>query len=174
MDWLEQHRTPITALLVVLILIGGAVLLYRQVASPHSTGIVISTPSPEICVYVEGAVTNPGVYILQDGDRAIAAIEAAGGFTTDADQSTVNLATPLRNSDHIHIYRIGDVPQKININTADAWLLEALNGIGPSLAQRIVDYRDDNGGFQRIEDLKHVDGIGTTTFEKLKDKITVH
>ena len=174
MDWLERHRTPITALLVVLILIGGAVLLYRQAALPHTAEIAISPPSPEIYVYVEGEVANPGVYILQDGDRAVAALEAAGGFTPDADQSTVNLATPLRDSDHLYVYKIGDAPQKININTADAWLLKALPDIGEILAQRIIDYRDENGDFQQIDDLKDVDGIGTVTFEKLKDKIAVY
>ncbi len=173
MDWLERHRTPVIALLAALIVIGGAVLLYRQWALPQSVEIVISPPSPEIHVYVEGEVVSPGVYTLQDGDRVADAIEAAGGFTPDADQGAVDLAAPLRDGDRVHVYRIGDVPQKINLNTAEAWLLQSLPGIGESLAQRIIDYRNENGSFQQIEDLKKVEGIGAATFEKLKDNITV-
>ena len=173
MDWLERHRTPVIALLVALIVIGGAVLLYRQCALPQSAEIVISPPSPEIHVYVEGEVVSPGVYTLQDGDRVADAIEAAGGFTADADQGAVNLASPLRDGDRVHVYRIGDVPQKINLNTAEAWLLQSLPGIGETLAQRIIDYRNENGSFQQIEALKKVEGIGAATFEKLKDNITV-
>jgi competence protein ComEA len=69
---------------------------------------------------------------------------------------------------------MGDVPQKVNINTAEVWLLGSLPGIGETLAQRIVDYRIVNGYFQSIDDLKQVDGIGASVFEKIKDKITVH
>jgi len=174
MDWLERHRTPVISLLAALIVIGGAVLLYRQCALPQSVEIVISPPSPEIHVYVEGEIVSPGVYILQDGDRVADAIEAAGGFAPDADQGAVNLAAPLRDGDRVHVYRIGDVPQKVNLNTAEAWLLQSLSGIGETLAQRIIDYRNENGPFQLIEDLKKVEGIGAATFEKLKDNITVN
>jgi len=174
MDWLERHRTPIIALLVALIVAGGVFLFYRQTFLSDSTEILISPPSPEIHVYVEGEVVSPGVYRLEDGDRVADAIEAAGGFTPDADRVAVNLAVPLRDGQQIHVYKVGDVPQKININTAEVWLLQVLPGIGEVLSQRIIAYRNDNGPFQRIEDLKKVEGIGTATFEKLKDKIAVH
>jgi competence protein ComEA len=173
MYWLERHRTTIIALLAVLIVIGGSVLLYRQCALPQSAEIVISPPSPEIDVYVEGEVVNPGVYTLEDGDRVVDAIEAAGGFTPDADQGALNLAAPLRDGDHVYAYKIGDIPQKIDLNTAEAWLLQALPGIGEILAQRIIDYRNENGPFQQIEDLRGVEGIGPAKFEELRDKITV-
>ncbi len=173
MDWLERHRTPVIALLVALIVIGGAVLLYRHYALPQSVEIVISPPSPEIHVYVEGEVVSPGVYMLEDGARVVDAIEAGGGFGPDADQGALNLAAPLRDGDHVHAYKIGDVPQKINLNTAEAWLLQALPGIGETLAQRIIDYRNENGPFQQIEDLKQVEGIRAATVEELRDKVTV-
>lgn len=173
MDSVERYRTPVIALLVGLIVIGGVVFLYRQCALPQSAEIVISPPSPEIYVNVEGEVVSPGVYMLEDGDRVRDAIEAAGWFTPDADQGAVNLAAPLRDGDHVHVYKVGDVPQKINLNTAEAWLLQALPGIGETLAQRIIDYRNENGPFHRIEDLKEVEGIGPAKFEKLKDNITV-
>lgn len=173
MSWLERYRTFIIVLLVAAILLGVAVFLYRQTSLPHSEEIAILPPSPEICVYIEGEVINPGIYTLEAGDQVAEAVEAAGGFTLDADQSSANLAATLRDGEQIHIYKLGDIPQKININTAEAWLLESLPGIGETLAQRIVDYRVANGYFQCIEDLKNVPDIGPAVFEKVRDKITV-
>ena len=173
MSWLEKYRAPIIGLLIAVILIGGAVYLYRLFSLPHSAGITISPPSPEISVYVEGEVVNPGVYVLEQGALISDAIEAAGGFTSNADQSSVNLSATPKDGTQIHVYRAGEVPQKVNINTAEVWLLESLPGIGETLAQRIVDYRLANGYFQGVDDLKQVDGIGASVFEKIKDKITV-
>ena len=173
MGLLERYRTLIIVFLSVLILIGGAVYLYRQFSLPHSTEIAILPPSPEICVYIEGEVVNPGAYTLLTGDHVADAVEAAGGFTVDADQGSANLAATLRDGEQIHIYKLGDIPQKININTAEAWLLESLPGIGETLAQRIVDYRIANGYFQSIDDLKNVPDIGPAVFDKVKDKIAV-
>lgn len=174
MSWLEKYRAPIIGLLIAVILVGGAVFLYRETCKPHADEIVISPPSSRICVYVEGEVVNPGIYTLEQGDKVVDAVEAAGGFTADADRGTVNLAAGLRDGEQFHIYKMGDVPQKVNINTAEVWLLGSLPGIGETLAQRIVDYRIVNGYFQSIDDLKQVDGIGASVFEKIKDKITVH
>lgn len=173
MSWLEKYRTPVIGLLIAVIIAGGAVFLYRQTSLPHSEEIAILPPSPEICVYVEGEVVNPGIYTLENGDHVAEVVEAAGGFTLDADRGSVNLAATLRDGEQIHIFKLGDTPQKININTAEAWLLESLPGIGETLAQRIVDYRIANGYFQSIDDLKQVDGIGASVFEKMKDKIAV-
>ena len=173
MSWLEKYRAPITGLLIAVILVGGAVYLYRLFSLPNSAEIAISPPSPEISVYVEGEVVKPGVYVLEQGALISDAIEVAGGFTTDADWSSVNLSATLKDGMQIHIYKTGDVPQKVNINTAEVWLLESLPGIGETLAQRIVDYRMANGYFQSVDDLKQVDGIGVSVFEKIKDKITV-
>ncbi len=160
-------------LLSVLILIGVAVLLYRQMSSPHSEEITILPPSPQIYIYIEGEVVNPGAYTLLTGDHVADAVEAASGFTPDADRSSVNLAATLRDGEQIHIFKLSDIPQKININTAEAWLLESLPGIGEILAQRIVDYRIANGYFQSIEDLTNVPDIGPAVFDKVKDKIAV-
>jgi competence protein ComEA len=171
--WLERHRTPVYLTLIIVILVGAVVLVNRLASLPDSTGIVIRTPSPELLVYVEGEVVNPGVCRLTDGDLVADAIEAAGGFTTSADHGSLNLAAPLRDGDQVHVYGVGEAPQKVNLNTADPWLLELLPGIGEVLARRIVDYREDNGGFGQIEDLTMVEGIGPATLETLRDKITV-
>ena len=173
MSWLGRYRTFIIVLLIAVILLGVAIFIYRQTSLPHSEEIAIFPPSPEIYVYVEGEVVNPGVYMLEQGDKVADAVEAAGGFTADADRRTVNLAAGLRDGEQVHIYKIGDVPQKVNINIAEAWLLESLPGIGETLAQRIINYRAANGGFQQVEDLLKVDGIGPAVFEQIKDRITV-
>jgi competence protein ComEA len=173
MNWLERYREPIIGLLVVIALAGGILLLYRQFSLFHSEEIVISPPSTKITVYVEGEVVNPGVYALSDGNLVGDAVDAAGGFTSSADSGSVNLAGTLRDGEQVHIYKLGEAPQRININTAEAWLLEALPGIGEALAQKIIYYRTVNGQFQQIEDLMNVDGIGLSVFDKVKDKIAV-
>ena len=174
MSWIGRYRISVVALLVIAIIVVGAVFLYRYTALPDSREIQISPPSSQITVYVEGEVIQPGMYTLHEGDRVEDAVEAAGGFTSDADRNAVNLAMFLRDGDQIHVYKQGEIPQKVNINTAEAWLLEALPGIGEVLARRIIDYRNENGPFLQIEDLKMVEGIGASTFDRLKDKITVH
>jgi competence protein ComEA len=173
MHWMERYRTTTIAVLLLLIVVGGGVLLYRWYSVPNGTEIVITPPSPEITVYVEGEVAHPGVYTLADGVTIADAIGAAGGFSDNADEGSVNLAAPLRDGNQVHVRGIGDVPQRVNVNTADEWLLEALPGIGETLARRIVDYRNANGPFLRIEDLTSVDGIGPAAIEKLRDKATV-
>jgi competence protein ComEA len=172
-SWLEKYRTPIIGLLIAVILVGGAVFTYCETCKPRAEEIAISPPSSKICVYVEGEVVNPGIYTLENGDHVADAIDAAGGFAPDADPSSVNLSATLKDGAQIHVYKTGEVPQKVNINTAEVWLLESLPGIGETLAQRIVEYRIANGYFQGIDDLKQVDGIGASVFEKIKDKIAV-
>jgi competence protein ComEA len=109
-------------------------------------------------------VANPGIYSLKEGDTLQTLLSDAG-IETDADLSHIELYVP----------REGEYqsPQKIDINRAEPWLLEALPGIGEVLAQRIVDYRSENGPFKIIEDLLKVSGIGEATFEKIEDYITV-
>lgn len=171
--WLERHRALIVVVLLVVTLAGVVVLVDRLAALTDGTEIVIKPPSPEIYVYVEGEVAHPGVYQLEAGDLVADAVEAAGGFTPNADRSATNLATPLRDGDQVHVYAVGDVSQRVNLNTAEGWLLDLLPGIGEVLAQRIIDYREVNGVFRQIEDLMMVEGVGPSTFGKLRDMITV-
>ncbi len=173
MTILEKYRATIVAVLVAVILAGIGVLVYRQAALPGSTEIEMRPPSPEITVDVTGAVPDPGLKMLREGDRVADAINAAGGLAADADRDALNLAEPLRDGDRVHVYRLGEIPQKVDLNTAEAWLLESLPGIGEVLAQRIIDYRDQNGGFQDVDDLKNVEGISATTLEGFRDMVTV-
>jgi competence protein ComEA len=171
-QWLERHRGPVILFLIALILIGGAVFLYRQVTPGGALEVTVA-PAEEITVSVTGEVINPGNYELPNGARVANAIKAAGGFTHNAYLGGIDLAQRLDPGEHIHIYHI-DVMSKVNINTANASLLETLPGIGPVKAQNIIDYRTEHGPFLSIEEIKNVGGIGEVTYDGLRDLITVY
>lgn len=138
-----------------------------------------------IYVDIKGEVKNPGVYEMDAEERVIDAIETAGGFTNNANESLVNLAQKVHDEMVIDVLPVGDngTPaltngqhtdtSKIRINQATVEEIEALNGIGPAKAEAIVQYRDENGPFQQIEDLLEVSGIGEKTLESLEDDIQV-
>ncbi len=144
----------------------------------------------KIKVYIVGAVRYPGVIEVEEGSRLIDVLELAGGATEEADLERVNLALRVQDEGMYKIPKIGEElseqspallgaiskqeQQKININTADEATLDTLPGIGPSKAKRIIEYREQNGPFKSIEELKNVSGIGEKTFEQLKDLITVN
>ena len=140
----------------------------------------------EVVVYVSGQVKTPAVVTLEDNGnlRLIDAVNAVGGLTELADSESINLAENLIDGQHVHIptkeifFRELSAPSNnssnlININTADAKELEKIKGIGPALAERIIDYRTNNGAFKSIDEIKKVRGIGEKTFDKMKDQITV-
>lgn len=146
----------------------------------------------QVFVDIKGAVLYPGVYELQQDQRIRDAVQVAGGYTEDADTQLINHAQKVQDEMVIYIPKKGEpleegttnfitMPaennnneQKININKADVAALSTLPGIGPSKAQSILSYREENGPFQTIDDLKNVSGIGDKTFEKLQDSITVN
>lgn len=136
-------------------------------------------PTPlQVTVYVTGAVAHQGVYSFPEGSRIADAIEAAGGFLPIADTEVINLAAVLHDGQQVDVPRLGSssvsiTSRRININTATAEELDALPGIGSSLAKSIVEYRQKNGSFQTIEELMGVPGIGPATFERIKNLITV-
>ena len=142
----------------------------------------------EVVVYVSGQVKNPAVITLEDNGnlRFIDAVNAAGGVTDLADTEIVNLAEPLSDGQHIHIPTkdiiFREIPNKssaqnsnglININTADEKELQKIKGVGPAIAGRIIEYRENNGVFKSVDEIKKVRGIGDKTFEKIKDYITI-
>jgi competence protein ComEA len=116
-------------------------------------------------ILVSGAVTNPGYYPFTDSDSISALLRAAGGTPVSVDLTAFEL----------YVFEAGAEPgpQKVNINRAEAWLLDALPNIGPTKAQAIVDYRQENGPFRSIDEITGVDGIGTSIYEQIKDLITV-
>lgn len=140
--------------------------------------------SPEICVYVCGEVNYPGVYSLPPDSRVNDALNAAGGFTQEADRSYVNLAARVSDGDRLYFPGVAEAAQEkaaeealkaglVNINTADEELLCTLPGIGSSRAQDIISYREDNGAFESKEDIMKVSGIKESAYSKICDKITV-
>lgn len=110
-------------------------------------------------------MSSPGFYPVESGDSIEALIQTAGGTTGDADLTAVKIYIPKTVE--------GQQPQKIDINRAEAWLLEALPGIGETLAQRIIDYRQKIGGFRSITEITKVEGIGPATYDDIKDFITI-
>lgn len=144
---------------------------------------VNETTSEQVLVDIKGAVANPGVYELIHNARIHDAIQMAGGFLDDADQSSVNLAQKVQDEMIINVPREGDENQKlaindqagdkVRINYASQEEIQTLNGIGPSKAQAIIAHRDEHGFFKTIEDLLEVSGIGEKTLENIRDAIQV-
>lgn len=149
--------------------------------------------APAFVVHVCGEVANPGIYELPAGSRIYEAVKAAGGFTENAEEESVNLASPIEDGVQIRIYSkdeaetlaAGAAPfdgfeasgegkePVVNLNTATKEELMTLSGIGESRAEDIIRYREENGGFQNIEDIMKVSGIKDAAFQKIKDRITV-
>jgi competence protein ComEA len=130
----------------------------------------------EIYVDIDGCVVKPGVYKVEEGTRLFEIIEMAGGVSIDGDVTSINRAKEVSDGEKIIIPKVGEQTASnglININLADAGKLEELPGIGPVTAQMIIDYRESNNGFDKIEDILNIKGIGTATFNKIKEEITV-
>ena len=188
--WFDLHysQSQKRALLII-----GSVLLILSVfivargnsqSSQAIEVIPITIAEPEIFVDVTGAVNNPGVYTLTGKSRVIDAIKAAGDSAPGADLSTINLARVLNDEEQIYVdstvvnsrgVRVSKaIPRgPININRATARQLDALDGVGPVIAQRIVDYRKINGSFLSIDDLQKVSGIGAAKFAQIKAKVRI-
>lgn len=142
-----------------------------------------------VVVDIKGQVLVPGVYTLPKGSRVLDAIQLAGGILPSAEEKALNLAAKLIDEMVIYVPLIGEtevpisIPSTpvssstkstiININSADEMTLMTLPGIGPSKAKAIVAYREEKGHFKTIEELKEVSGIGDSTFDSLKDFISI-
>ncbi len=153
--------------------------------------VLQSEETEPIYVYVCGAVNSPGVYQSQVGSRLFELIEMAGGFMPEADQSHLNLARTVSDGEQIVVLtqeeiaqgmtavpenseaRVGADDGLVNINTASVSELTGVSGIGESRARAIIDYREKNGTFSSVEEIKNVDGIKDGLFAKIKDYITV-
>ena len=146
--------------------------------------VPVTIAEPEIFVDVTGAVNKPGVYTLTGKSRVIDAIKAAGDSAPGADLSTINLARVLNDGEQIYVDSLvmnssGQRVSKktlsgpININRATARQLDALDGIGPVIAARIVEYRKINGSFLSVDDLQKVSGIGAAKFAQIKSKVRI-
>jgi competence protein ComEA len=163
----------------VLVGLLAAGVIWLTASRPRGEPVtLLPTPAPgKITVYVSGAVATPGVYTLLAGSRIDNAIQAAGGFVPGAESERINLAAPLEDGQQIDVPGIISTNHinagRVNINTASISELDALPGIGRTTAQAIVDYRNQNGSFQFIQDIQKVPGIGPASYAGIKDYITI-
>ncbi len=197
-DSLARYRPYLVMTLLFVIVLAGTILLLRR---PEPAPLAVVTPTPRatptvavVVVDVRGAVAKPGVYTLPYGSRVQEALAVAGNTLANAEIGGLNLARKLMDGEQIYVPTTAEAtraPQpvgaavatarprtttpigKININTATLEDLDTLPGIGPAIAQRILDYRNQNGPFKRLEDLKKVRGIGDVIFANIRDLITL-
>ncbi len=192
---LSKRELALTALIVLLLIVNVSLILKIEQPSKKSvdTRDVESyfvpdedIKKPEIAVHITGQVKERGVLYIPEGSRAVDAINAAGGTLPEADLDRINLARALFDGEKLYIPALdepmdndsdlgynGQVNSRVNVNSANASQLESLQGIGPVLAQRIVDFRNKEGPFKKPEDLMKVSGIGPKVYENLKDSVTV-
>lgn len=151
-----------------------------QAVQPEET-----TQAAVLYVHVCGAVRNPGVYKMQEGQRVFEAVEAAGGFSEEADESWLNLAELVSDGMKVEVLTRQQAEEwqvsgqesgkktKINLNLATKEQLMTLRGIGEARAEDIIRYRTEHGKFEKIEDIMQISGIKESAFEKIKEDITV-
>lgn len=199
MDWLRAKFTEAVAasgksskplylaLLVVVLVAAAAITLASSnaasgtIATPRNSETPISVvEKPELYVHVAGEVKTPGIYKLEVGSRVVDAIFAAGGFLESADQTSLNLARELTDGEQLLALAVGQLqlqgsgnPGLVSLNRSNQAELEELPGVGPALAQRLIDWRSANGGFKAKEDLLSVSGIGQKLFASIKDLVTL-
>ncbi|MDR2833751.1 MAG: helix-hairpin-helix domain-containing protein [Streptococcaceae bacterium] len=201
MNWIQRNKVLLVGNISILLLLIGGVWFFSdnsQKASEEQVDIfqakeeevsTQSTASSQIYIDIKGQVAKPGIYEGNEQMRVNDIINLAGGFLEGADANKVNLSQKLTDQMVIFVPAIGDeTPEleistetennkkekgKVNINTADESELQTLSGIGQKKAQDIISYRQENGSFKSIEELKNVSGFGEKTVEKLADFITV-
>jgi len=193
----QRGRMIFIVILAILIVVGSFYSFWRKnsVSESISSGETLpkevkiaEEKTREIIVYISGAVNKPGVFKMFNNARVMDLVTMAGGLAPEADVSKINMALPIKDGMHINVVAkpvlVGageglvstskvKGSTKISINMADKSELDILPGIGPSLADRIMEYRQANGAFSDINELKKVPGISQSKFDKIKDKITL-
>lgn len=198
----EILKNVIIVIIIIVVVIYNFVLKkdaveeydYSEIVSDENVMENEIIENTKIKVYVTGAVNTPGVIELEEGARIEDAISLAGGVTAQSDLSKVNLAYSLEDGQKLYIPNISEnfneeyittesiegvvesttgSKSKVNINKGGVSELSSLPGVGESLAQKIITYREANGKFEKIDDLKNVTGIGDKKYESLKEYICV-
>lgn len=206
--WLDKNRGVVFGILATVAVAGAGVFYFKQPSPPPIEVVTVeptatatlppqatATPKP-VRVYITGAIQHEDVYFMPAGSIIKDVVEAAGGFTADADHTRINLAQEVQDQQQIHVPSLDEVNPPppvqggpttstsntannpatgavINLNTATVEELDSLPGVGPAIAKRIIEYRSSVGGFSSIEQITQVSGIGEATFAKIKAFITV-
>ncbi|MGM0752245.1 MAG: helix-hairpin-helix domain-containing protein [Bacillota bacterium] len=196
---IEKYRTVLVILAICSIVLIAYILKSASKAPVNEASFTAAPVEKEkepeevksvgkVYVDVKGEVVRPGLYEVKQGDRLKFVIDRAGGFTAEADKKVINLAVKVSDEMMIYVPKIGEIETprlappapltdsgkgRININTATQQEFETLPGIGPAKASTFIQYREENGPFEAIEDIKNISGVGEKTFEKLKEYIYV-
>lgn len=167
MQGLREKMWLIIALFLLASLITGGAFLSVRLAQLQPVEIALAdTQSPSISgdVYIGGAVMRPGIYSAKPDDTLSSLVSSAGP-SADADTSRISIVVPNKSS--------ATLPQKVDLNRAEAWLLQALPGIGEGRARMIIDYRTRNGPFRSVDDLGKIEGFGQSTVDRVRDYASV-
>jgi competence protein ComEA len=183
----RRHALVAAAVLLAVLALAGRMLASAGSPSVQPVAPLVPEAAPateKLVVHVAGAVRRPGLYELKEGSRVSDAVARAGGATAKADTAAVNLAAPLADGIQVLIpSRIagaagigaggaGGAAPRVSLSSATIADLDALPGIGPVTAQKIVDYRSQHGGFGSVDDLDAIPGIGPARIEQLRDLVT--
>lgn len=192
MQWFTRQRAAYAVAAVILALLGWRSVGSGPAESAAQAEVMVRTyarppaapaETAALVVYVVGRVARPGVYRLRAGSRLQAALRAAGGPRPGADLMAVNLAAPLTDGQQVMIPKRGEAlpggsmssptqDAPISLSRASQQELEGLDGIGPTLAARIIAWRDEHGGFRTVDELGDVPGIGDARLEALREQVT--
>lgn len=187
------NRWVLVAVALLVAAVGLSVTLWSwpdaepAATAPAAVPEAAATETATIVVSVAGAVNDPGIVELDAGSRVADAIEAAGGLAEGADPGFLNLARVVADGDLVAVPDSSGAAAPapgggsdgagsgglVNVNVASAAELDALNGIGPVLAERIIEYREANGSFQSLDELSEVSGIGSALLEQLREQVTL-
>lgn len=184
----RRQALVVAAVLLALLVVAGKLLGGAGAASAEPPAALVQAHTPaaaKLVVHVAGAVRQPGLYELAEGSRVSDAVARAGGATAKADTAAVNLAAPLADGIQVLIpSRVagpagaaaagseGAPGRRVSLSSATLADLDALPGVGPVTAQKILDYRAQHGGFSSVDDLDAISGIGPARIEQLRDLVT--
>jgi competence protein ComEA len=177
----RRRALLIAAAALALLAVAGRWLADAGTATVQPAAALVperAAATPALVVHVAGAVRRPGLYRLAEGKRVADAVARAGGATAPADTAAINLAAPLADGMQVVVpSRVAGAagavtPGRVSLSSASAAELDALPGVGPVTAQKIVDYRAAHGGFRSVDDLDAIPGIGPARIEQLRDLTT--
>jgi competence protein ComEA len=171
----------LAAVALALLVVAGRTLAGAGAAAEQSAQPLVAEPAaaaPKLVIHVAGAVRRPGLYRLAEGKRVADAVARAGGATAPADTAAINLAAPLADGMQVLVPRRGPAAAgkqpggRVSLGSATLAELDALPGVGPVTAQKILDFRTQHGGFRSVDDLDAIPGIGPARIEQLRDVVS--